>query len=276
MIKVAVNGAGGRIISKIVKTLLKTEDMEVVAAIGRENTPHEGKDIGEMVGVGKIGVRVTGAQMFSEVLNKKKVDVMIDFTSAQTAVEAIQTAAECGVNVVVGTTGFSEAQMDEIKRSINENRVKAVISPNMAVGVNVFFKIIRDLAQILNDWDVEIIEAHHKHKTDAPSGTALEAYHIIADELGVGRDESLVCGRQGMVGARSPGEIGLHAVRGGDIVGDHTVLFAGEGERLEIIHRAGTRQAFVTGVIKAVQYVMESPEVTKGKITTMEDVLSLK
>lgn len=276
MIKVAVNGAGGRIISKIVKTLLKTEDMEVVAAIGRENTPHEGKDIGEMVGVGKIGVLVTGAQMLSEVLNEKKIDVMIDFTSAQTAVEAIQTAAECGVNVVVGTTGFSEAQMDEIKRSIKENRVKAVISPNMAVGVNVFFKIIRDLAQILNDWDVEIIEAHHKHKTDAPSGTALEAYHIIANELGVGRDESMVCGRQGMVGARSPGEIGLHAVRGGDIVGDHTVLFAGEGERLEIVHRAGTRQAFVTGVIKAVQYIMESPEETEGKITTMEDVLSLK
>ena len=276
MIKVAVNGAGGRIISKIVKTLLKTEDMEVVAAIGRENTPHEGKDIGEMVGVGKIGVLVTGAQMLSEVLNEKKIDVMIDFTSAQTAVEAIQTAAECRVNVVVGTTGFSEAQMDEIKRSINENRVKAVISPNMAVGMNVFFKIIRDLAQILNDWDVEIIEAHHKHKTDAPSGTALEAYHIIADELGVGGDESMVYGRQGMVGARSPGEIGLHAVRGGDIVGDHTVLFAGEGERLEIIHRAGTRQAFVTGVIKAVQYIMESPEETEGKITTMEDVLSLK
>jgi 4-hydroxy-tetrahydrodipicolinate reductase len=276
MIKVAVNGAGGRISSKIVKTILKTEDMEVVAAIGRSDTPQEGKDLGEMVGMGKIDVPVTGAQMLSEVLNDKKVDVMVDFTSAQTAVEAIQTAAECGVNVVVGTTGFSDPQMDEIKKSIKENRVKAVISPNMAVGVNVFFKIIRDLAQILNDWDVEIIEAHHKHKTDAPSGTALKAYHIIADELGIGGDESLICGRQGIVGARSPGEIGVHAVRGGDIVGDHTVLFAGEGERLEIIHRAGTRQAFVTGVIKAVQYVMESPEETKGKITTMEDVLSLK
>ena len=198
---------------------------------------------------------------------------MIDFTSAQTAVEAIQTAAECGVNLVVGTTGFSEAQMDEIKKSIKENQVKAVISPNMAVGVNVFFKIIRELAQILNDWDVEIIEAHHKHKTDAPSGTALEA-HRITQEWKVGRG-LMICGRQGMIGARSPGEIGVHAVRGGDIVGDHTVLFSGESETLEINHRAGNRQAFVTGVIKAVQY-LESLEGNEGTVNTMEDVLSLK
>ena len=162
------------------------------------------------------------------------------------------------VNVVVGTTGFSDEQMIEIKESIEENKIKAVIAPNMAVGVNVFFKIIENLAKILNDYDIEIIEAHHKHKVDAPSGTAVKAYEIIAEALGRNKDETCVNGRQGIVGARTSEEIGMHAVRGGDIVGDHTVLFAGEGERIEIVHRAHSRQVFVTGAIKSVRYVVES------------------
>ena len=286
MIKVAVTGAGGRISSKIIKTILKQEDMEVVAVIGAPNTPLEGKDAGEVMGAGKIGIPVTGAQGLADVLNEKKPDILVDFTIASAAVGTIRTAAECGVNVVVGTTGLSDEQMTLITESIEENNIKAVISPNMAVGVNVFFKIIKDLAKILSDYDIEIIEAHHKHKVDAPSGTACKAYEIIADELGRAnglrradelgsvKDESCVCGRQGMVGARSPEEIGVHAVRGGDIVGDHTVLFAGDGERLEIIHRAGSRQAFVTGAIKAIQYIdFEAPE---GKISTMADVLGIK
>ncbi|MBI4813471.1 MAG: 4-hydroxy-tetrahydrodipicolinate reductase [Methanobacterium sp.] len=280
MIEVAVTGAGGRISSKIIKTILKQEDMEVVAVIGAPNTPLEGKDAGEVMGAGKIGIPVTGAQGLADVLNKKKPDILVDFTIASATVGTIRTAAECGVNVVVGTTGLSDEEMLLITESIKENNIKAVISPNMAVGVNVFFKIIKDLAKILPDYDIEIIEAHHKHKVDAPSGTACKAYEIIADELGraneLGRinDASFVCGRQGMVGARSPGEIGVHAVRGGDIVGDHTVLFAGEGERLEIIHRAGSRQAFVTGAIKAIRYIdFEAPE---GKISTMADVLGIK
>ncbi|MEN6572841.1 4-hydroxy-tetrahydrodipicolinate reductase [Methanobacterium aggregans] len=273
MIKVAVTGAGGRISSKIIKTILKQEDMEVVAAIGSPNTPLEGKDVGEVMGTGKIGIPITGAQRLADVLKEKKVDVLVDFTIANSAVGTIQTAAECGVNVVVGTTGLSDEQMTLITESVEENNIKAVISPNMAVGVNVFFKIIRDLARVLPDYDIEIIEAHHKHKVDAPSGTACKAYEIIADKLGRVKDESCVCGRHGMVGARSPGEIGVHAVRGGDIVGDHTVLFAGEGERLEIIHRAGSRQAFVTGAIKAVRYVFE---VHEGKISAMADVLGIK
>ncbi|MBI5459010.1 4-hydroxy-tetrahydrodipicolinate reductase [Methanobacterium sp.] len=272
MIKVAVTGAGGRISSKIIKTILKQEDMEVVAVIGAPNTPLEGKDAGEVMGVGKIGIPVNGAQGLADVLNEKKPDVLVDFTIASATVSTIRTAAECGVNVVVGTTGLSDEPM--ITESIEENNIKAVISPNMAVGVNVFFKIIKDLAKILPDYDIEIIEAHHKHKVDAPSGTACKAYEIIADELGRVKDEFCVCGRHGMVSARSPGEIGVHAVRGGDIVGDHTVLFAGEGERLEIIHRAGSRQAFVTGAIKAIRYIdFEAPE---GKISTMADVLGIK
>ena len=273
MIRIAVTGAGGRIGSKIIKTILKQEDMEVVAAIGAPNTPLEGEDIGEVIGVGKIDVPINGAQKLAEVLKETKPDVLVDFTIANAAVSTIKTSEECGVNVVVGTTGFSDEQMNEINESIEKNKIKAVIAPNMAVGVNVFFKIIEDLAKILNDYDIEIIEAHHKHKVDEPSGTAVRTYEIIVGALGRNKDETCVYGRQGIVGARTEGEIGMHAVRGGDIVGDHTVLFAGEGERIEIVHRAHNRQAFVKGIIKAVRYVVGAPE---GKISDMGDVFGIK
>ncbi len=272
MIRIAVTGAGGRISSKIIKAILKQEDMEVVAAIGSPGTPLEGKDVGEVIGVGNIGVPVNSAQNLAEILNETKPDVLVDFTVADAAVGTIKTSAECGVNVVVGTTGFSDEQMALIKESIEANNIKAVIAPNMAVGVNVFFKIIKDLAKILNDYDIEIIEAHHKHKADAPSGTAVKAYEIIAEALGRNKDDACIYGRHGIVGARTPEEIGMHAVRGGDIVGDHTVLFAGEGERIEIVHRAHSRQAFVKGMIKAVRYVAG----TSKKISDMGDVLGIK
>lgn len=273
MIEVAVTGASGRMGSKIIKTILEQDDMKVIAAIEAPNTPLEGKDIGEAIGVGKMDVPVTGAEKLAEVLKEKKPDVLVDFTIADAAVNTIKTSAKCGVNVVVGTTGITDEQMDELKEVISQNNIRAVISPNMAVGVNVFFKAIRDLAKILNDYNIEIIEAHHKHKADAPSGTAVKAYEIIADELGRNKDESCVYGRQGIVGARTEEEIGMHAVRGGDIVGDHTVLFAGDGERIEIVHRAHSRQAFVSGVIKAIRFVINAPE---GKISDMGDVLGIK
>jgi 4-hydroxy-tetrahydrodipicolinate reductase len=273
MIEVAVTGAGGRMNSKIIRSILKQDDMKLVAAIGTANTPLEGKDIGEVIGVGKIDVPINGAEKLTQVLKEKNPDVLVDFTIANAAMDTIKTAAESKVNLVVGTTGFSEDQICEIKKSIRENKIKAVIAPNMAVGVNVFFKIIEDLAMILNDYDIEIIEAHHKHKVDAPSGTAVKTYEIIADALGRNKNETSVYGRQGNVGARTSEEIGIHAVRGGDIAGDHTVLFAGEGERIEIIHRAHSRQVFVVGAIKAVRYVVGASE---GKISDMGDVLGIK
>ncbi|MGB9937781.1 MAG: 4-hydroxy-tetrahydrodipicolinate reductase [Methanobacterium sp.] len=273
MIMVAVTGASGKIGSKIIKTILKQEDMNVVAAIGAPNTPFEGTDIGEKIGIGKIDVPINGAEKLAEVLKDKKPNVLVDFTKADAAVDTIKTAAECGVDVVVGTTGFSKKQLGEIKEYIEKNKIKAVIAPNMAVGVNVFFKIIEDLAKILNNYDIEIIEAHHKRKVDSPSGTAVKAYEIIAETLGKNKDEACVYGRNGIVGARREGEIGIHAVRGGDIIGDHTVLFAGDGERLEIIHRAHSRQSFANGVIKAIRYVVKAPE---GKISNMMDVLCIK
>lgn len=273
MIDLAVTGANGRMGSKIIKTVLQQEDMKLVAAIEAPNSPLEGKDVGEIVGAGNIGVEVSTANNLKEVLMDKTLDVLVDFTIANAAVKTIRTAAECGVNLVVGTTGFSDEQMKEIMDIIEKNNVKAVIAPNMAVGVNVFFKVLKDLAPILADYDVEIIEAHHKHKKDAPSGTAVKAYEIIANELGRDTNKIGVYGRKGLVGARTSEEIGVHAIRGGDIVGEHLVLFAGEGERLEIIHRAHSRQAFVSGVIKAIRYVINAD---KGKISDMGDVLGLK
>ena len=272
MIKVVVTGACGRMGSKIIKTILKQDDMDIVAAIEGPNTSLEGNDVGEVIGIGEIGVEVNGAEKLSEVLLHKKPQVLVDFTIAKAAVSTIKTTAECGVNLVVGTTGFSDTEMIEITNTIEKNQVRAVISPNMAVGVNVFFKVLKDLANIIGDYDVEIIEAHHRHKKDAPSGTAVKAAEIIAHELDRNLEEVGVYGRKGIVGERTDDEIGIHAVRGGDIVGDHTVLFAGDGERLEIVHRAHSRQAFVNGVIKAVRYVKNAD---KSHVSDMADVLGL-
>ncbi len=272
MIDVAVTGASGRMGSMIINSILKQDDMQLVAAIEAPNTPLEGRDVGEVMGIGPINVPIVGAEKLSQTLETKKPDVLVDFTIATAAVGTIKTAAESDVNLVVGTTGFTDEQMSENQKSIGDNGVSAVISPNMAVGVNVFFKVVEELAEILTDYDVEIIEAHHNQKKDAPSGTAVKAADLIASALNRKMDEVGVYGREGMVGERTPKEIGMHAVRGGDIVGDHTVLFAGDGERLEIVHRAGSRQAFVNGVIKAIRYVVGAE---KGKISSMDDVLGL-
>ena len=183
MFKVTVTGAAGRMGSKIIKTIQKQDDMTIVAAIESPDTPLEGKDIGEVIGIGNIGIKITPANKLNDILKKVKSDILVDFTIAEAAVNTIKTAAINNVNLVIGTTGFTDDQMNIIKEAIQQYKVKAVIAPNMAIGVNVFFKVIKDLAPILSDYDIEIIEAHHKHKVDAPSGTAVKAFQIIADEL---------------------------------------------------------------------------------------------
>ncbi|ADP77474.1 dihydrodipicolinate reductase [Methanothermus fervidus DSM 2088] len=270
--KIVVCGACGRMGSLIIKNVVKEKDMELVGAIEAPNTELEGKDIGETIGIGHVGVKIRGANFLKEVLKDKDPDVLVDFTTPNAAVENIKTASKMGVNLVVGTTGFNEEQMKIIEDCVEKNNIKAVISPNMAVGVNVFFKIIEDLASLLEDYDVEIIEAHHRHKVDAPSGTAMKALEIICDKRGKSKDVA-VYGRKGIVGERSDEEIGVHAIRGGDVVGDHTVMFLGNGERLEIIHRAHSRQAFVNGVLRAIRYIKHAKP---GKISDMKDVLGLR
>jgi len=273
MLKVAVTGAAGRMGSGIIKKILEQDDIEVVAAIEIPDTSLEGNDIGEVIGIGNIGVKTNGAQNLKSILENTKPDVLVDFTIANAAFETIKIAASLGVNLVVGTTGFTDEQSKEISNIIQENDVKAVISSNMAIGVNVFFKVLSDLAPILNDFDIEIIEAHHNKKKDSPSGTAMTAFETIANSLGRDTDEVAVYGRKGLVGERTKNEIGIHAIRGGDIVGDHTVMFIGEGERLEITHRAHTRKVFIAGVMRSLRFVMSAES---GKVSDMADVLGIK
>jgi len=272
MIKVAVTGAAGRMGSGIIKKILEQNDMELVAAIEIPNTPLEGKDIGEAIGVGNIGVKTQGGQNLENILKSSKPDVLVDFTIANAAFETIKTATKLGINIVVGTTGFSDEQLIKIKNMVNESNIKAVVSSNMAIGVNVFFKILKDLTPILNDFDIEIIEAHHNKKKDAPSGTAMTAFELMANELDRNTEEVAIFGREGIVGERSKKEIGLHAIRGGDIVGEHTVMFVGEGERLEITHRAHTREVFIAGVIRSLRFINNAKP---GKINNMGDVLGI-
>ncbi|WP_409199661.1 4-hydroxy-tetrahydrodipicolinate reductase [Methanobrevibacter sp. DSM 116169] len=273
MIKVAISGAAGRMGSGIIKKIQEQEDIEVVAAIEMPNSPLEGQDIGEKIGIGPIGIKIMPSNKMEEALKESNADVLVDFTIAPAAVGAIETASKLGVNLVVGTTGFTEEQVKQNTENIEKNNVKAVISSNMAIGVNVFFKILKDVSKILDDFDIEIIEAHHNKKKDAPSGTAMTAFEVICEELGRNPEEVGVYGREGLVGERTKNEIGLHAIRGGDIVGDHSVMFIGDGERLEINHRAHTREVFIAGVMRALRFI---PNAEPGKINDMNDVLGLR
>lgn len=273
MIRVAVTGCAGNMGSRIIRTIQNQDNMEVVMGIEMPNTPLAGKDVGEQIGLGTMGVSIIGSEDLEETLKEVKPDVLIDFTIATAAVETVKIAASCGVNVVVGTTGINEEQTEIMHNAIKENDIKAVISPNMATGVNVFFELVGEVAKILgHEYDAEIIEAHHHNKQDAPSGTAKRAAEIIAENLELNLNEHACYGREGMVGKRPADEIGIHAVRGGDIVGDHTVMFCGDGERIEVTHRASTRQAFANGVIRAVNYLMTKQD---KNIADMFDVLGL-
>lgn len=274
MIRVAVTGCAGNMGSRIIRTIQEQDNMEVVMGIEMPNTPLAGKDLGEQIGLGTMDVKIIGSQDLKSELETVKPDVLVDFTIASAAVETVKTCAESGVNVVVGTTGLTDEQLNVMHNSIKENNIKAVISPNMATGVNVFFEIVGQVAKILgHDYDVEIIEAHHHNKQDAPSGTAKRAAEIVAKNLDLNLNENVCYGREGMVGKRPKDEIGIHAIRGGDIVGDHTVMFAGDGERIEVTHRASTRQAFANGVIRAINYQYNKQD---KNIADMFDVLGLE
>ncbi|MDD1745132.1 MAG: 4-hydroxy-tetrahydrodipicolinate reductase [Candidatus Methanoperedens sp.] len=264
MVKIAVTGACGRMGGLIIENVLKSKDMKLVSAIDVSNI---GKDIGEVMRVGALNLPVEDANNIDKVLDKSNPDVLIDFTIADPAVKNVLAAASKKVNLVVGTTGFTQDQRLKMETAIKSNGVSAVISPNFSIGVNVFYGLLSEAAARLGDYDIEIIEAHHNQKKDSPSGTALKAAEIISIKLG-GRD--FVYGRHGISPRKR--EIGIHAVRGGDIVGDHTVLFAGDGERIEIKHQAHSRQAFAKGAVRAAEWVCQA----KPGIYEMRDVLGIK
>ncbi len=263
MINIAVTGASGKMGKLIISNILKVEGIRLSAAFDLVNI---GKDVGEVAQLGALNVPISDVKDIGSVLKSSGTNVLIDFTIAGATVINAPKAASCGVNLVIGTTGFTNEQKASIEAAILQNNVAGIISPNYSVGVNVFFRILKEAARYLGDMDVEIIEAHHNQKKDAPSGTAKKAADVISEALG-GRD--YVYGREGL--APRGREIGIHAVRGGDIVGDHTVLFAGDGERIEIKHQAHSRQAFAGGAVKAAVWIASA---TPG-LYTMEDILGL-
>ena len=258
MIRIAVCGACGHMGKLIVRQVAKQNDMKLVAAIDAPSTPSAGEDAGELAGAGKLGVKIVGADELARVLKLSKPDVLVDFTKADAAVQNVRIASEAGVSMVVGTTGFTAGQRAEMEGIVRGGKIRAVISPNMSVGVNVFFKSVKETARLLgSNYGVEIVEAHHLHKRDAPSGTALKAAQIIADEFGWSEDK-----------------IKIRSIREGDIVGEHTVIFSTPDERVEIIHRAQSRETFATGAMKAVRYVVKKGKA--GVVQDMQDVLGLR
>ncbi len=253
MIKVAICGALGRMGQTIGKLVDESEDLELVGGVD--------------IKAGSIfGVEVVESGEIEKFLEAKKPDVLVDFTIASAAVENIRAASKHNVSLVVGTTGFTPEQRRDIDSMINGNSA-AVISSNFSVGVNIFWKLVREAAKRLGDYDIEVIEAHHHFKKDAPSGTAGTIVEILKEEIGP-REE--MYGRRGMVGERG-NEIGVHVIRGGDIVGDHSVLFAGNSEVIELSHRAYDRAVFAHGVIRAIRWVYGK----KPAVYSMNDVLGL-
>lgn len=265
-IKAAVLGAAGRMGQCIIESIAAAKGIALTAAVERPGHPLLGSRIvAKGDGQGKEIIITDDAQrVFSAI------DVVIDFTSVESSLSYAPLIAAAGKAAVIGTTGFSSAQSEELREHLRGARW--VFAPNMSIGVNLMFKLAGLAARILSqDFDVEIIEAHHRMKQDAPSGTALRLAHIIAESLGRDLDDAGVYGRKGLVGARTLQEIGIHAIRGGDIVGDHTVLFAGPGERFEIIHRAHSRDTFARGAVKAATWVVHQPP----SMYTMQDVLGI-
>ena len=264
MIRVAINGAAGRMGRRLVDLAAGEADMQVVAALEQAGQAALGRDAGELAGRGSVGVPVssewTGAA-----------DVLIDFTTPAGTMRRLPDAVEKGTALVIGTTGLDEAQ----KRKIEEAARKApvLLAPNMSVGVNLLFRIAGEVAAALGDaYDIEIVEAHHRFKKDAPSGTALKLAEEIAKATGRDITKDAVYGRQGNVGERTKKEIGIHAVRAGDIVGDHTIVFSTLGERIELTHRAHTRDTFARGALRAARFLVGK----KAGMYAMRDVIGMK
>jgi 4-hydroxy-tetrahydrodipicolinate reductase len=267
MTRVIVAGAAGRMGQRISAMIHNHPGLELAAAFEHPDNPAVGRDVGENGGFGKVGVAI--APGLEAVIDKG--DVIIDFTFHQATMGFVQQAARHGRAMVIGTTGLTQENLGVI-RELAGKSFPCVQAPNMAVGVNVLFKLVEKTAAILGDaYDVEIVEAHHRMKKDAPSGTALKLGEMAARALNRNLAEVGVFERNGMIGARTDKEIGIQTVRAGDIVGEHTVYFAGAGERIEITHRAHSRDNFARGAALAAAWVAGRP----NGMYTMFDVLGL-
>ncbi len=267
MVKAIVAGAAGRMGGRIIHTIEATEGISLAAAFERADHPSVGSSVAEVVGLGSKELKV--APDLKSVLAEG--DVVIDFTHHEASVKHLRQAVSAKRPIVIGTTGFTIDEMQIIRELSQE--VPCVQAPNMSMGVNLMFKVVEDMARALGDgFDVEIIEAHHHHKKDAPSGTAMKLAQNLATVLGRDLKQVGVYERHGMIGERRPEEIGIQTIRGGDIVGEHTVLFVGVGERLELTHRAHSRDNFARGAVKAAMWIVNQPP----GLYDMQHVLGLK
>ena len=236
---------------RVIALMQADVQLTLVGAVTHSQHATLGRDAGEVAGGGTTGVGISD----DAALALAKADVAIDFSVPDATVTYLRTAAELGKSMVIGTTGFTAAQRDEIDGL--SRKVACFFAPNMSVGVHVMYEALRQLASLLgNDYDVEILEAHHRTKIDAPSGTALRLASIVSEARGSNLDDVAVYGRQGKVGRRPDSAIGIQAVRAGDIVGEHTVLFGGIGERIELTHRSQSRDTFVRGALRAAAWIV--------------------
>lgn len=265
-LNIAVAGASGRMGRMLIEATLLDGTAKLAAAFDRPGSPAVGKDAGEALGV-QTGVAI-GDQPKAAIA---QATCLIDFTRPEGTLEHLELCRRHGVAMVIGTTGFDEAGKAAIAAAAQE--IPVVFAPNMAVGVNLVFKLLDTAARILNEgYDIEVVEAHHRHKVDAPSGTALRMGEVLAQALGRDLADCAVYGREGVTGERDPSTIGFATVRGGDIVGDHTVMFCGLGERVEITHKASSRMTFAMGSLRAARFLAEK----KSGLFDMQDVLGLR
>ena len=266
MNRIAIAGASGRMGQMLIEAVRAAPDCDLAGALDIAGSPGIGLDASAFLGQ-PCGVSITA----DLALGLKNAQTLIDFTRPEGTLAHLRVCRELGVNMVIGTTGFTDAQKAEIAAAAQD--IAIVMAPNMSVGVNVTLKLLEMAAKALSTgYDIEIIEAHHRHKVDAPSGTALKMGEVIADALGRDLKECAVYAREGVTGERDPSSIGFATIRGGDIVGDHTVLFAGTGERIEISHKSSSRATYAQGSLRAARFLGAQ----KTGLFDMFDVLNLR
>ena len=270
MAYVGVSGAAGKMGRTLIQMINRTEGLILRAAFEHPDNEFIGSDAGSLAGVGNLNVDI---QSTAELL-ESGIDVMIDFSVPQATLSTVEKCMSAGVGIVIGTTGFEVAELERIRRA--SEQIPILMAPNMSVGVNVAFKLIEVAAEILGDTvDVEVYEMHHRHKIDAPSGTAVKIGEILAETLGRSLKVDAVYGRVGATGARDTKIIGFHSARGGDVVGDHTTTFAGTGERIEITHRAQSRDNFASGAMLAAAVIEKRRAEKSTGLFDMADVLGI-
>jgi len=267
MIRIGIAGAAGKMGSRITALTKEHEGLKFSGAFEMKGHKDIGKDAGSLAGIGESGVKLSGN--ISDMIDS--VDMIIDFTSIESTKENLKAAASKGKAMVIGTTGFSKEDMIEIGPFTK--KIPCVMASNMSLGVNLLLKVLHDVARTLgDDYDIEIVESHHRLKKDAPSGTAMKMAQVISEAVNRNLDDVAVYARKGIIGARTQKEIGIQTVRAGDIVGEHTVLFGGLGERIEITHKASSRDTFARGALRAALWLAGKP----AGLYDMQDVLGLK